>query len=160
MRKNALKMSVYSVLSAALVTSTVIPVSAALTAGVTGVLEETNHVGPVAGVTLTFSNYMVENELSIRKNTAPTVTESTEITETAETTEAPEITEALAAEEAVENPYADIAIAQVNNYVNIRSEASEEGEVLGKLYNNSAATVEGEENGWYKITSGTVNGYV
>lgn len=157
MRKNALKMSVCSVLSAAMVTSTAIPVSAALTAGVTGVLEETNHVGPVAGVTLTFSNYMVENELSIRKNTAPTVTESTEV---AEATETPEITEVSAAEEAAENPYADIAIAQVNNYVNIRSEASEEGEVLGKLYNNSAATVEAEENGWYKITSGTVNGYV
>ena len=27
-------------------------------------------------------------------------------------------------------------------------------------YNNSAATVEGEEDGWYKITSGSVSGYV
>ena len=56
--------------------------------------------------------------------------------------------------------YADIAIAQVDYYVNVRDAAGEEGNVVGKLYNNSAATVEGEENGWYKITSGNVTGYV
>lgn len=56
--------------------------------------------------------------------------------------------------------YQDIAIAQVDNFVNVRDAATEEGEVVGKLYNNSAATVEAEENGWYKITSGNVTGYV
>lgn len=60
----------------------------------------------------------------------------------------------------VASPYADIAIAQVNNYVNIRSTPGEEGEVLGKLYNNSAATILSEEGEWYKISSGTVEGYV
>ncbi len=34
------------------------------------------------------------------------------------------------------------------------------GEVVGKLYNNSAATILGEENGWYQISSGNVVGYV
>lgn len=57
-------------------------------------------------------------------------------------------------------PYEGICIAQVNDYVNVRSLPSEEGEVLGKLYNESAGTVEGEEDGWYKITSGSVTGYV
>ena len=56
--------------------------------------------------------------------------------------------------------YDNIAIAQVDNFVNVRDAATEEGEVVGKLYNNSAATVEAEENGWYKITSGNVTGYV
>lgn len=56
--------------------------------------------------------------------------------------------------------YADIAIAQVDNYVNVRDSAGEEGNVVGKLYNNSAATVEAEEGDWYKITSGNVTGYV
>lgn len=61
----------------------------------------------------------------------------------------------------VASEYADIAIAQVNNYVNVRAEANTESEVLGKLYNNSAATVlETTEDGWYKITSGSVSGYV
>ena len=62
--------------------------------------------------------------------------------------------------EAVTSEYADVAIAQVEGYVNVRSAASEDGEVLGKLYDNSAATVIGEENGWYKISSGSVEGYV
>ena len=61
----------------------------------------------------------------------------------------------------VASEYADIAIAQVDNYVNVRSEPSTDSEVLGKLYNNSAATVlETTEDGWYKITSGSVTGYV
>ncbi len=63
-------------------------------------------------------------------------------------------------EEMTPSEYESICIAQVDNYVNIRSEPSEEGEILGKLYNESAGTIEGEENGWYKITSGSVTGYV
>ncbi len=59
-----------------------------------------------------------------------------------------------------ESEYADIAIAQVDNYVNVRDAAGEEGNVVGKLYNNSAATVEATEGDWYKITSGNVTGYV
>ncbi len=67
-----------------------------------------------------------------------------------------------AAEEAAmkKSEYADIAIAQVDNYVNVRDVAGEEGNVVGKLYNNSAATVEATEGDWYKITSGNVTGYV
>lgn len=53
-----------------------------------------------------------------------------------------------------------LVIAQVNNYVNVRSIPSEEGEILGKLYNNSVGTFISEENGWYQITSGSVTGYV
>lgn len=58
-------------------------------------------------------------------------------------------------------PYVGVAIAQVDNYVNVRAEANAESEVLGKLYDDSAATVlETTEDGWYKITSGSVTGYV
>ncbi|MDD6305622.1 MAG: SH3 domain-containing C40 family peptidase [Clostridiales bacterium] len=61
----------------------------------------------------------------------------------------------------VTSEYSDIAIAQVDNYVNVRSEANTESEVVGKLYNNSAATVlETTDNGWYRIKSGSVDGYV
>ncbi len=56
--------------------------------------------------------------------------------------------------------YEGICIAQVDNYVNVRSLPSEEGEVLGKLYDESAGTIEEETDGWYKITSGNVTGYV
>ncbi len=67
---------------------------------------------------------------------------------------------AQAGQESGNSEYDGIAIAQVSDYVNIRNMPSEEGEILGKLYNNSAATVLGEENGWYHITSGSVDGYV
>jgi cell wall-associated NlpC family hydrolase len=55
--------------------------------------------------------------------------------------------------------YSNIAVAQVSNCLNIRAEANEDAEVLGKIYNESIATVLGEEDGWYYITSGTVTGY-
>ena len=62
--------------------------------------------------------------------------------------------------------YDDIGIASVLNYVNLRAAPSVESEALGKLYNNSAATVlemvtdeAGEE--WYLVSSGSVeNAYV
>ena len=54
----------------------------------------------------------------------------------------------------------NLAFAQVDNYVNIRSKASEEGKIIGKLYDNAAATIISEKNGWYKIKSGSVTGYI
>ena len=59
-----------------------------------------------------------------------------------------------------EELFRNLVIAQVNRYVNIRSLPSEEGEILGKLYDNSVGSFIAEENGWYLITSGTVTGYV
>ncbi len=58
------------------------------------------------------------------------------------------------------NPYVNIAIANVNEYLNIRAAASVDAEVLGKLYVNGAATVLETLDGWYKVTSGSVTGYV
>ena len=58
------------------------------------------------------------------------------------------------------NPYANMGVAQVSEFVNVRAEADENAEVLGKLYNNGVATVIESIDGWYKITSGNVTGYV
>lgn len=60
----------------------------------------------------------------------------------------------------METEYWNLVIAQVDNYVNVRSMPSEDGEVLGKLYNNAVGEFISEENGWYQITSGNVTGYV
>lgn len=60
----------------------------------------------------------------------------------------------------VQSEYANLAIAQVNDYVNCRNIPSEDGEVVGKLYNNSAGTILGVEGEWYHIQSGSVDGYV
>jgi len=62
--------------------------------------------------------------------------------------------------EEVSAPESNLIIANVTNYVNIRSLPSEEGEILGKLYDDSVGRMHGEENGWYYIESGSVKGYV
>lgn len=61
---------------------------------------------------------------------------------------------------AEEEQFKSLVIAQVNNYVNVRSLPSEEGEIVGKLYDESVGYFIEEENGWYKITSGNCTGYV
>ncbi|MHB8131016.1 MAG: C40 family peptidase [Mobilitalea sp.] len=68
-----------------------------------------------------------------------------------------EITQVLMAETAMNK---DLAFAKVTSYVNIRSKSNEDSKILGKLYNNAAATIISEKKGWYKIKSGTVTGYI
>ena len=62
--------------------------------------------------------------------------------------------------EEMKEDYSNLVIANVNSYVNIRSIPSEDGEVVGKLYDNSVGNFLEEENGWYKIESGNCIGYV
>ena len=55
----------------------------------------------------------------------------------------------------------ELIFAQCEEYINVRSEADENSEVVAKLYNDGSATVEEtEDNGWYKIKSGNAEGYV
>lgn len=60
--------------------------------------------------------------------------------------------------------YANVAVSQVTDYVNIREQATTASNIVGKIYNNCAATiqetVEGEGGTWYRIQSGTVNGFI
>lgn len=59
-----------------------------------------------------------------------------------------------------EESFKSLVIAKVNDYVNVRSIPSEEGEILGKLYDKSVGEFLSEQDGWYEITSGSVTGYV
>ena len=63
-------------------------------------------------------------------------------------------------EEEEEELFRSLVIAKVTNYVNVRDLPSEEGEVVGKLYDKSVGTYIEEQDGWYKIKSGSVEGYV
>lgn len=60
--------------------------------------------------------------------------------------------------------YENIAVSQVTDYVNIREQATTNSKIVGKIYNNCAATiletVNGEGGSWYRIQSGTVNGFI
>lgn len=119
---------------------------------------------PVAGISVALNNFFEENDnadaeilkyLGIDESVQNRSVVMTEAEEAE--TEAPE----------EESPYADVAVSQVGSddgYVNVRSEASTDGEILGKVYNNCAATildkVEGEDGEWYHISSGSVEGYI
>lgn len=66
-------------------------------------------------------------------------------------------------DEEPESEYANLAIAQVNNYVNVRQEPTTDSAVLGKIYNGAVAQildVAGEEQDWFHVVSGSVEGYV
>lgn len=123
---------------------------------------------PVAGVTQTLAQVLKEAQ-GVQAQTADAVEELQSNAAVARMME-PEMVaeEAWETAEIAENElpqtaseFADIAVAQVNHYVNVRQEPDTESEILGKLYDKSAATVlETTEDGWYRITSGSVNGYV
>ena len=123
---------------------------------------------PVAGVTQTLAQVLKEAQ-GVQAQTADAVEELQSNAAVARMME-PEMVaeEAWETAEIVENElpqtaseFADIAVAQVNHYVNVRQEPDTESEILGKLYDKSAATVlETTEDGWYRIASGNVNGYV
>ena len=98
-----------------------------------------------------------KKNVSAQTEADTTAEESTEAQESEAETEAAEET----------SPYANVAIARVeteDGYVNVRTEASTNGEIVGKIYNNCAATiletVDGENGTWYKIESGSVEGYI
>lgn len=123
---------------------------------------------PVAGVTQTLAQVLKEAQ-GVQAQTVDAVEELQSNAAVARMME-PEMVaeEAWETAEFAENElpqtaseFADIAVAQVNHYVNVRQEPDTESEILGKLYDKSAATVlETTEDGWYRITSGSVNGYV
>ena len=69
--------------------------------------------------------------------------------------------EETADENSEDELFKTLVIAKVHDYVNVRDLPSEEdGEIIGKLYDKSVGTFIEEDNGWYKIKSGSVEGYV
>ncbi|MFR4350631.1 MAG: SH3 domain-containing protein [Roseburia sp.] len=121
--------------------------------------------GPVAGVSSAFGSVLAQGFAAVRNGSLAVVDEAAGTPEAA-SAESGGTGDAVAAASmndvpVVASEYADIAIAQVNNYVHVRQEPHTESEILGKLYDNAAATVLSvTEDGWYQIQSGNVNGYV
>ncbi len=67
-------------------------------------------------------------------------------------TEAPE-NEAIAG-------YTNLGIAHVDNYLNVRKDPKEDGEILGKMPKGAGCEVIDVTNGWAHIKSGKIEGYV
>ena len=106
-------------------------------------------------------NIQDEKDDTVSNNSIPK-TSRKEVKETAEATTTKTVNEKEReiANKKEEEGFKSLVIAQVNDYVNVRSIPSEEGEILGKLYDKSVGEFIEEDNGWYKITSGSVTGYV
>lgn len=114
---------------------------------------------PVAGVSVMMNNYYAgslhpEEELAVAFASDK---ELTEVVKSSKDTTVPVV-------KASKSAYENVAISKVANYVNVRAEANTTSTIVGKIYNNCAATilatVDGEGGKWYQIQSGTVNGYI
>lgn len=112
---------------------------------------EVNSLLPAAGVGLSLEEGV--SVKSVAEETRPEEVSNLEFIEPAE------VVKEEMVEEAKED-YSNLVIAKVQDYVNVRSLPSEEGEVVGKLYDKSVGDFIEEENGWYKIRSGNCTGYV
>lgn len=92
-------------------------------------------------------------------NTDGTVVNSEDVQTQTETTEAE--TTVDAAESATKGDYSQIAVANVNDFVYIRTQPSEDSEYAGKLYKGNVGTVKASDTeGWYEINSGSCVGYI
>ncbi len=98
-------------------------------------------------------------EVSTEEITEEPTTE--ELTTEEPTTEEPQ-TEPPDPREDVWNHYNDMFVAtNLNNYLNVRDQPSADGKIIGKLVKYAGGNiVEKLENGWYRISSGGIDGYI
>lgn len=117
----------------------------------------------VAGIALDMSEYSEVNSDATMKSMMDEATISDEELKAREEAEAKEAAKKAKEKEEKER-YKKIAIARVSDYVHIRKKPNTDSEIVGKIYNNSAATiiktVDGEDGKWYKIKSGSCKGYM
>lgn len=82
------------------------------------------------------------------------------VAETEAAAEAEADTETEAGGEAASDVVGTMAFAQCEEYINVRSAAGTDSEIVAKIYNNGSATILAQEGDWYKIQSGNAEGYV
>lgn len=68
--------------------------------------------------------------------------------------------EEQAEKQAVVGSYENLGLVQVSGYLNIRRTPDPNGDIIGKLQENSACEIVGAEGDWYRINSGGVDGYI
>lgn len=116
-----------------------------------------------------FAEETNEEELevaTIEKTDVALVSEAAEETEAAETAQTAEVEVNTGVEVPVAmvsqeiSPWAGKLMPNVEEYLNIRSEASDDAELVGKIYKGAVADIVERGDGWTKISSGSVEGYV
>ena len=104
----------------------------------------------------------VDGQAAESETQAETAPETEAAAETAAQTEAETQEETVAETEATldTSMNGQLAFAQCDEYINVRSEASADSEVVGKVYNNGSVTILGQIGDWYQVQSGNATGYV
>ena len=130
-------------------------------------------IGTSYGATLTLAGFGADQKVEEKKVQPQTeaVQPQTEAQQTeAPQTEAPQTeapqTEAPQTEAQTEPPVDRSMVdttgfAKADDYINVRASGDTEGKVVGTLRLNDSVYIEDvDENGWYKVRSGNVEGYV
>lgn len=58
------------------------------------------------------------------------------------------------------NQYDHLVISKVDNYLNVREEPKSDGKIIGKMTSKAAGEILETLDGWYKIRSGNITGYI
>lgn len=58
------------------------------------------------------------------------------------------------------NQYDNLVISKVNNYLNVREEPKSDGKIIGKMTSKAAGEILETVDGWYKVKSGNITGYI
>ena len=115
---------------------------------------------PVAGASVAINNYYA-GSLNPEEELAQAFSSDEKLAQAATSSRDGEVPVVKATSKSA---YDNVAISRVSNYVNVRAEANTTSAVVGKIYNNCAATilstVDGEGGKWYQIQSGSVKGYI
>lgn len=62
--------------------------------------------------------------------------------------------------QAVVDSYGNLGFVQVSGYLNVRRSPDPSGDIIGKMQENTACEILGQEGDWYHISSGGVDGYI
>ncbi len=68
--------------------------------------------------------------------------------------------EEAAQKQAVVDAYGDLGLVQVSGYLNVRKSPDANGDIIGKMQENSVCQIVSREGDWYQIQSGPVAGYI
>lgn len=102
----------------------------------------------------------VEEPQESPEETQESVEETQKLQESAEEAEAPVVDSLVAMGSEEVSPWASKLLPNVEDYLNIRTEPSDEAELAGKLHKGASADILEKGDEWTKISSGSVEGYV
>ena len=168
MRNRPLKLAACCMAGTLLTTVPAYQVLAAPSAGIseytsTILGSELNTSSVSAGVSTAVAGYLEESLASQRSSVEATQPDSVKASSAeASKSKAKKVSKEAkkSSQKEHQTDYKNMAVAQVNDYVNIRKKPDENAKLLGKLYSNAVATVIRKQGDWYKIRSGSVTGYV